>query len=256
MKNYCFNKGIERLKQFEITEFENWYMDKLIHYDDYPLLDCWQTLHCKYYENVDIPLKKVIGTGHINYANRTWLENLGCLKRFSPYFTKDYSTKYFLSEDRRVTNSYAKFGDDYIILGGNHRTHSARFLGFESIKGNVTEYFFDYELYTTIEEYKKENIIFNSDNIYKKIGWNFKIGNFMFYINEFEVLKEFIQLYKNTNTSWLKYKKFQLMKFFDKSNFKDFVHINDTIDLDKPIFKYLSALKYEKLITNSNEYKK
>ncbi|MEL4308950.1 hypothetical protein [Joostella sp. CR20] len=252
MQNYCLNKGVERLKQFEIAEFEEWYYDKLIYYNDYPNIDYWKTLPHTYHEASDVPLKKVIGTNHINYANNTWLENLGCLKRFSSYYTREYSTKYFDSEDRKPTNSYAKFGDDYIITEGNHRTHSAKFLGYESIKGHVTEYFFDHELFNSVNDYKKEKLSLTiPDNIYSEAIWNLEIENIQIYIHGYKMLKSFIQLYKDTPPSWYKSKKLQLNHSLKLSNTEDYVHIKNQEDLSKPIFKLLPAFKYNKLIADN-----
>lgn len=43
--------------------------------------------------------------------------------------------------------SYHKYGDDFYIGEGNHRSCISKFIGRETIRGIVTEHFFDHELF-------------------------------------------------------------------------------------------------------------
>ncbi|WP_103072200.1 hypothetical protein [Aquimarina sediminis] len=246
MKNYCLENGYNRLKQLKEQGFHDWYNDTLVFYDSMPNLAYWKTLPSKQLGYINVPLNKVIGTSHISYADSTWLENLGCLKRFSSYYTKEYCSDYFNSDEKKTGISYAKFGDDYIITQGNHRTHIARFLRYKCIKGDVQEYFFDYELYNTVNQYKKEKLDLDlgDRNLFRRTMWKTKIDSVKIFIHGYEMLKQFLSLYQSTKPSWIQSKK---MRFINSLGFqleRDFIHIEKEENFKNEIINYLPALKY------------
>ena len=88
--SYCKENGYRRLEQLSVSNLSDWYDFKLIYIESFPNKKYWETLPSKYIKSFDIPLEKIIGTSHIDYSNKSWIENLGCLKRFSLHYTKEH----------------------------------------------------------------------------------------------------------------------------------------------------------------------
>lgn len=252
MGDYCLENGNKRLKHLGVEVSLDWYNDVLIYSKNLPKLKFWRTLPSKNLGYVNIPLNQVIGTDHINYSSKKWLENLGCLKRFSNYYTNENCKKYFDSHVKKTGISFSKFGDNYIVTEGNHRTHIARFLGYQFIKGDVQEYFFDDNLYNTIEEYQRENLPLNLDgsNLNRGRIWKTRIDDISFFLHGYDILRQFLYLYKSSKPSWIKSKQIAIAKFLEINNNRDFIHIYEQRDFKNQIFKNLSGLKYDKLNKN------
>lgn len=126
------------------------------------------------YEQVDqrsvsVPLSRICGSDHPNYAGRTWRFILEDAERISRNLQEaidnpDYYTNHAqcLSDSDEI--AYVKINDDYYVEAGNHRTTISKFLlpmyG-RDILENVTvfEYKIDYalkELFEQLERVIKE----------------------------------------------------------------------------------------------------
>ena len=79
MENYYLNEGLKRLDQFDstITIDENW-NKRTIHTSDIENIQFYNS--SVYHEKYKVPIKNIIGTSHVDYTNKTWLEVLGGAK--------------------------------------------------------------------------------------------------------------------------------------------------------------------------------
>ena len=236
---------IDRLQILGISQHSDWFDEQVLKAEDIPNYKFWNTLPTKNIGVIDVPLKNVIGTNHTDYSNNLWIENLGKLKRFSSCFTEQYSNNYFNTLNQSTSISMSKYGDDFIIGEGNHRTHCAKFLGIQHIKANVVERFFDSELYNLV--INCEHLGFSiSDQIFREGVWQIEINNVIFCINKFEILNHFVSLFKTTKITWFETKKIKLKnKFFlkGKSDKIYFYHLRKITDFDKKIINIIKALK-------------
>lgn len=229
IQEYCYKKGINRLIQLDITEVKESYIDTLIHEFQILNYDYWKTLPSKSLGVVKVPIKDVIGTWHIDYANRKWIENLGNLKRFREDYTKESVLKYLSNLKEETDIRFNKYGEKYIIKEGNHRTHFAKFLDLPFIYARVEEHYFDIDFLDLINEYKNKGLVLKwpSKNIYRNSSWILVLKNYDIYIHNFENLKAIIDIYKQTKFSNVRYKTLRLLWLnFNKEKERQFFHVN------------------------------
>ncbi len=187
--------------------FKDWCNDELIYLED---VENYKFYNKEvYHEKFKVPLSNVIGTKHWGYAGRTWLDLPYNMKRFH----KDYNINSFLNfykSDSFFNNdiSYAKFGDNFFITGGNHRTCQAKFSDIEYIETFVTEHIFDQEMYGAFKFLKSENlnpeILSQSGKYYRFNNWVITINNQSFHFKEFNQVKFFIELYQKSKPNFYK----------------------------------------------------
>lgn len=102
------------------------------------------------YKSAPIDLLKVVGTGHSDYYNKTWLEMYYCLKRDDNIFNSLIRPEYYYdilqsNDHKKGQISYIKIDDEYYIDSGNHRTLLAKFKNLDYIYAPLVEYKTDLE---------------------------------------------------------------------------------------------------------------
>lgn len=110
--------------------------------------------------DASVPLNKIYGSRHPNYAGTTWRDVLYGAERIERRLQgaiddPSYYTHHSLVQSDVIT--YAKINDSYYIEQGNHRTTIAKFLlpmlGYDQLSNvRVSEYKIDHELKDLIEE--------------------------------------------------------------------------------------------------------
>lgn len=238
----------ERLQQLEIAKRKEWYDDTLKYYTKFTHLEYWNSLPTKELGYVDIPLNRVIGTNHKNYKNKSWIENLGRLKRFYSSYSKSSCLDYFASQEKKDI-SYRKLGDDYFIMSGNHRTHIARFLGLTKIQGSVTEHFFDQELFDLINRYDEHHLELECMNakVYRDARWKVSIDTASVYIHGYDLLKEFVDYYERCKVSKLDALLIEVTNSLSLSEQVTYVHLGKKEDFEKVFFTDFRLFKYNHL---------
>jgi hypothetical protein len=203
----------------------------------------WCTLPSKELGKSVVPLKEVIGSTHDSYNNsyktykpgsRTWLDMLNSLERYDTNF-KDFQGSFKALKDFVENNpdggkelKYYKFGKEFIISGGNHRTCFGKMLEGDCFVAPVEEYYFDNELYGLYQELRKKGfgIRFSQDiqnaepdcdyHTEKSVSWTLffkglskeialflnnrtQISEFLYKYNQFQPVKWKLALYRAMN---------------------------------------------------------
>lgn len=99
-----------------------------------------------YYEGCtyeEICIKKVIGSTHINYIHKSWLEMLSNLKRHKTDCDVELIRQIILRENN--DKSVCQYNDNYYITEGNHRFCQAKFLGISKVYCSVSKYKFNHQ---------------------------------------------------------------------------------------------------------------
>lgn len=202
-------KVLKRLKQFDPEiKFKDTWNQKIIYETDIPDCDFYNKTF--YHEIYKVPVNHIIGTYHVSYADLTWLEMLGSLKRFYSSYTKENFLKY-MAENRGnyIGLSYSKYGDSFIIAEGNHRTCLAVLSGLQYIETRVTEYIFDKELFDVYTEIKEMGLLsprFNKNNITGREKcdrlWIVWVNDKDIYLSDQFCLDCFLDLYKSIRLDW------------------------------------------------------
>ena len=246
MNNYCEEKGNKVLEFLDISNQEKWHKEKLIHEDEIPLIEYWKTQSENFLGVIDVQLDLVIGTNHIDYAGKTWLENLGCLKRFSNNYTREFSLSYLKSLNNDSSIHYSRFGDKYIISGdGNHRTHIAKFLGIKYIKAKVTEFSFDIDFYNLINEFRINGlkIKLNENKLFREASWTLNFRNTTIFIYDYKILKLLMHNYKTINIKQIEYKWICFHDKYFSKNEKKYYKLNSTLDFTPEFIILLKKIK-------------
>lgn len=240
--------GLLHLRQLGINNYENWYDEFPIYIDNFPDLMYWNILPTKDLGIVEVPLKNVIGTDHISYGKGyTWLKNLGNLKKFKKWYTKKSFLDYFNSNINQGLGIYLyKFGNKYIIGGGNNRIHIAKFLNIPYLNLPVHEHFFDEEFFNLINRYIELGIPLNipEKNLTRVYTWiiNFKdiltIG-----LHGFDTLKKFLEIYESISLDWSTSFKTKIFLLFNSDSNK-FKHIYVNNDFDLQTISLIRILKF------------
>lgn len=185
----------------------------------------------KYHNEYLIPLNKVVGTKHQSYIGRKWIDLVRKMKRFKEYYTSENFIEYLYFNPSSISNwGYAKYGDEYIIVEGNHRTCEAKFSNLEYVKTYLVEYILDEEM---LELYKylieiglspvidegEKNKIYNRNS-----AWKIFINNEMYTFFGFLAIQKFVKIYKETSISFINHLK---SIFFDISKIDKFYKEKD-----------------------------
>lgn len=156
MEDYYLQKGFERLKFLNPDFFyKEWYFNKVINSTEIVnkkfYTDCYE-----FFEE-EINVNQITGSYHCRYYGKTWIEMLGSLKRFENNIKDCESALSYINTEKQSIN-LNRYGDDYIIGEGNHRSCLAKFLNIEKIKASVTKYEFNEDYYSKWKELKSRNI--------------------------------------------------------------------------------------------------
>jgi hypothetical protein len=225
---YCANEGLKNLKVLDSKlEFKKWHFEKAECEKSFKDRNFWHIIPSKYYENQKVPLNKVVGTSHINYQGKMWLEVLGCLKRFDHY-SWDKAT--FLDKYKSFSIGYMKYGDNYFIGEGNHRITIAKFLEFDYLEAPVTEYFFDYEFYNTYQELSNLNLQPNLSSYWRESPWSIKICDKSIHLQDFSLVKSFLAYYNEIALTFKSLLQRKYRNFFE--NIESSYFIRKVEDMD------------------------
>ncbi len=152
--NLTIDELIEFKQKTGLNQVPEWAWERVI-----PMEEVEDLQFYHYRENTttvqQVPLKNVIGTYHCNYSNRSWIEMLLNLSR-NKILSPDHAYQAFDNpDDSDDVVSFSRYGDNYIIGGGNHRTCFAKFGDREFVTAEVTEYFFDFQAATAYKYLKQ-----------------------------------------------------------------------------------------------------
>lgn len=179
-------------------DFPSWCFEPVISEEEIPNYDFWHSLPSVEHKDHTINLLKVKGTGHPSYPSKNWIILLGRLKRCKPCYTYESSLKFFKSGNYSDSDfGFAKYGDIYIINGGNNRTCLAKFIGIETFIAKVTEYFFDTELYELFNWFRNIDTNVEENQKRRDCEFNFTIMSQPVIIDGFQLKKDFISFYEN-----------------------------------------------------------
>ncbi len=174
LKNWCFK--ISKTEK-EITNY------------------CFWTNKSKHHTKYKVPIKNIVGTNHLRYCGKTWIEILGSLKKFNNHI---WDKNTFLDLYKRNNITYSKYGDDYIIIGGgNHRSCIAKFFEFEYLECSVDEYSFDSELFNVFNQLKSRGLNPQESKHLRESIWYIKINDKKVSLFDFELVIPFINFYDN-----------------------------------------------------------
>jgi hypothetical protein len=185
----------------------------------------------------------------------TWLELINSLKRFDQ-IRRNLSTHDELLQhahnDYNEAKIVAKYGDQYITLQGQHRLALCKFLGVKSVKVQVVEYPFDYEMYDKYLSQKSflNNLLNESlitqDFYEENINVDLKLksvkikGNYI-YIHP-NCYDKFIYFYRNLSIN-----KFLVsLSILNQQLFGMLSPHNNNIKSEKDIIKYKNFLRLVK----------
>ena len=194
-----------------------------------------------YHEKYKVPIKNIIGTSHVDYTNKTWLEVLGGLKRFSNW-TKDKLLEYVKSNEQYIGLSYAKYGNHFIISQGNHRSCLAILSGLEYIETDVSEFILDKHLLDTYNKLIELNLFSSSfdfqnvrTNDPTKRVWTLNLNNIDIYIRNQNSLDYFLELYESIDINWMSVYSASIKRFFNRLDDYFYISVCTKEDVDKLI---------------------
>ncbi len=129
-----------------LTEFPDWGNGRVKRPEDVPDYEYYKALNASHPKRQTVPVNQIVGTDHPSYIGLTWNEMLVYLKR---NFVADVTAAYreFDSPGPEPVH-FAKYGNQYFILAGNHRSCMAKFGSRPEVSALVTEHVFDSELFT------------------------------------------------------------------------------------------------------------
>lgn len=132
--------------------WEDWYYDRAVKPESVVQdIDFWKRDGGDYIDNV--PVCKIIGQNHLSYDGRKGADGE---PRWITYFYR-VSDKWIKTDPEEVRQDIirnndggspvvlAKYGDDYFMLEGQHRTVHAKFLNMDSMRCRVINYQLDSE---------------------------------------------------------------------------------------------------------------
>lgn len=211
---YCENKGIEH------------YIDLFGKKPDFP----WQNHIVQFPEQLDdfeyykysgryekdlvIDLEDVVGTHHIDYRGKKWIEMFGCLKHGHQKSAE--SAEKWLST---MTNTISlnKYDGKYYVGGdGNHRVCYAKFLGYKKLKVHSVSF---YELDEKHINYRGQLINLNLEiNSWSDDRYDVQMGEIELFIRT-EELNQFIELFENSKLGFVDRLKFKYLKDENEDKF-------------------------------------
>ena len=219
MDNYLLNKGFERLKELNPDfEYQQWFFDRTLNMENVENRAFFKELN-KTYELEKFQPIHIVGTFHVDYADKMWIEMLGALKRYNVNNIKAKGSLKAYINDRRAIR-LCKFGGEYYIAEGNHRFCMAKFLNMTIDKVVVTEFEFDIEKHRNWTWFKDQQLIpvkMTEDFVLVKIqDTHVKIGN--------DILEPFKDYYSGL-------KRRNKWNVFFASKYPHFIKISSIADL-------------------------
>lgn len=196
--------------------FPHWYFEKVQCPEDLDNFQFYYYEGCTYEE---ICIKKVIGSTHINYIHKSWLEMLSNLKRHKTDCDVELIRQIILREND--DKSVCQYNDNYYITEGNHRFCQAKFLGISKVYCSVSKYKFNHQDFSLYKELINNNFTCTySGGIFRDI----KLGDICIYVNSKEDIYRLISAYQKMRIG-----------FFDKIAFSrkapvSFFRFNDDKD--------------------------
>lgn len=227
--------------------FQNWCFDRVISEEEIPNLEYWKSLPTIEHKRHTVDLSKVIGTGHPDYPSKNWIVMLGNLKRCRSEFNYELCHDFFQNSNYSDSDfRYNKFGDIYIIQGGNHRTCIAKFIGIETLNAKVTEHFFDFELFNLHSDIRRLNIDFQSERVGRNVAIQFNFMKNSIRIVDFQLQKDFIAFYKNIEYDYFDDLKAKWYIYTKKNDFDRIIKLKSNKDFNKVflelyVHKFLTA---------------
>ncbi|MGE0079590.1 MAG: hypothetical protein AB7S48_17145 [Bacteroidales bacterium] len=231
MSRDCLNEGIMRLKQLGITgDLKEWYIKKVLSENDIE--------HFKFYSRVpkyshpeNINPQIICGTSHVSYnRDTTWIEMLGGLKN-KIYFGGEKMAS-IINDYSLGGKDIGKYGDKYLIHGGNNRLCIAKFMELESVKVDLHEYEFDYESFRIFNKIKELGLSVEYNKIEECVIWELSTNNLSIRIYGSWLVDKFIEYYVSLSlmpydyfkTLWYNYCKFEHESYYNiklESQFED-----------------------------------
>lgn len=239
MEDFYLNKGLKRLVKFdENAVIQVKWSEKVIAESDIPNLQFYNS--CFYYEKHRVPIKDVIGTSHGDYANLSWLQILGGLKRFRDWTKESFLDYIENNKTEYVGFSFAKYGNKYVVTQGNHRTCFAVLSNIKYVETNVCEYYFDEHLYIVYNWLKNNKLLsefFDFNNVKTSRPterlWVLNLNNRDVYIRNQNSLDYFLKLYQSTSLNWKNYRFTPLRRKFVQLEEHLYISIYSEADVDK-----------------------
>ena len=190
----------------------------------------------------------VVGTHHIDYKGKKWIEMFGCLKHGHQKSAE--IAKKWLST---VTNTISlnKYNGKYYIGGdGNHRVCYAKFLGYKKLKVRSVSFYELDEKHTT---YRNQLLNLTLEvNSWSDDRYDVQMGEVELFIRT-EELNQFIELFNNSNIGLVVRLKFKYLKKekIDKLFWYFPTREKEVKKLSKLIVAYKMSMKNK--ITSSNQ---
>lgn len=241
LDGFYINRGIERLFQLGLSgNFNNWYIQKVFSLDDIENYQFYSSFpnNC-YTENIDPHI--ICGTSHCLYYNKTWIEMLGALKNninFGGDKMADVILDYKLGD-----KGIGRYGNQYIIHGGNNRLCIGKFMNLKNIQVDVQQFEFDHESFRIYNKIKA----FGFNVEYKKFNdyvlWTLKTNYFEFNIYGSGLVEKFIEYYLSLSLFKKDYFKI-LWSNYRKYEHKPFCHIR-SVDNFEGLKLQILAFKHQ-----------
>lgn len=185
----------------------------------------------------------------------TWLDLINNLKRFYQ-IRKNMSTHDELLEhahnDYNETKTVEKYGNKYITIAGQHRLALCKFLGVKSVKVNVIEQLFDYEMY---DRYLTRESFLNSllnDELITSENYEEALNTDTNYTSIL-IRGKYISIKPNCFNSFVNlYQKLSINKFLvslsllDQQLFGELSSHNNDIESEKDIHRFKNFLRLVK----------
>lgn len=181
---------------FKIKE---WCFEKTIYIEDFKDYKFYNREI--YHEEYDVPIGKVIGTDHIDYIGKRWIDLLGNMKRFNSDWNKINFLEFTKTPEFYNGYSYAKYGDAFFVTQGNHRNCEAKFSELKSLRVPITEYILDVEMLENWNFLNDERFLPVINNghygvYYRTLSWTIIINQESVLFHDFEAVKKFITHYR------------------------------------------------------------
>lgn len=221
--------------------FPHWYFERVLRPED---IENFQFYFYDGYVSEEIFVHNIVGTTHVNYYHKAWLEMLCSLKRHR----QDYNTELIkqiilLKNDDKSVKEY---NGKYYITEGNHRCCQAKFLAIEKIYCIVEKYKFNHLDYNIYNELVSNNFSCNySSGNFKDI----KIGDTNIYVQSTEDVIKLIETYKSIRIRKSDRLSFLLKNIFSSNNKHlkpvRFLHIHGNKNFHHALKKVMILMQHQ-----------
>ncbi len=191
--NNLLTFGINRLiKIYPEVEFKNTHFQKLISEKDVENYHFYNS-EPVFRKNIEIPVKDIVGTNHLNYQNLSWIEMLGSFNRSIKDNYRD-TIEFIYSDKVPGKKAVTKYGDKYIIFCGNHRLCYTKLLNIAKITVDVNEYNIDEHKYQLFQRFGRTGIKIDKVSFCSEVC-NFFINSIEVICHGFNGIEKFLELY-------------------------------------------------------------